>query len=101
MGVRQVNVKTASGTTTTNYPIAPPPGSPSSVLNPAVGSTISSGDQAGGDVSGRPLFPALFVTDITANPKASPATGSTAGWRSRPRLSSACGRAPSGRSTTR
>jgi hypothetical protein len=31
-----------------------------------VGSTIASGDQSGTDVSGRPLFPALFVTDVTA-----------------------------------
>ena len=33
-----------------------------------VGSTIASGDQAGTDVSGRPMFPAMFVTDVTANP---------------------------------
>jgi uncharacterized repeat protein (TIGR01451 family) len=68
LGVRQVVVKTASGTTTTNYPIAATPSSPSSVQSPAVGSTIGSGDQAGADVSGRPLFPALFITDTTANP---------------------------------
>ena len=29
---------------------------------------IGSGDQAGTDVSGRPLYPALFLTDLTANP---------------------------------
>jgi hypothetical protein len=68
LGVRQVNVKTSSGTTTTNYPIAPLTTNPGSVTNPAVGSTIASGDQAGVDVSGRPMFPALFITDLTLNP---------------------------------
>jgi len=68
LGVKQVVVKTSAGTTTTNYPISPLLAVPSSVTNPFVGSTIATGDQAGADVSGRPLFPALFLTDITANP---------------------------------
>ncbi len=33
-----------------------------------VGSTVATGDQAGVDVSGRPIYPALFITDITNNP---------------------------------
>jgi hypothetical protein len=39
-----------------------------SVTNPMVGSQIQDGDQAGTDTSGRPMFPALFVTDVTYNP---------------------------------
>jgi hypothetical protein len=68
LGVSQVNVKTSGGTTTTNYPVAPLTADPDSVLNPAVGTTATSGDQAGTDVSGRPMAPALYITDITNNP---------------------------------
>ncbi len=70
LGVRRVIVKSASGTTTTDYPITPTPSSPTCVSNPLVGSTVASGDQAPNDVAaggGRPLFPALFVTDLTVN----------------------------------
>jgi hypothetical protein len=68
LGVGQVNVKTAAGTTTTNYPIAPLTSNPGVALNPAVGTTATTGDQAGTDVSGRPMAPSLFITDITNNP---------------------------------
>jgi hypothetical protein len=68
LGVGQVNVKTASGTTTTNYPIAALTSNPGAALNPAVGSTATTGDQAGTDVSGRPMFPSLFISDTTTNP---------------------------------
>jgi hypothetical protein len=68
LGVRQVQVKTASGTTTTDYAVSPLTTNPGSAIPPLVGSTIPSGDQAGADVSGRPLYPALFITDLTANP---------------------------------
>jgi hypothetical protein len=68
LGVNQVIVKTAGGTTTTTYPVAALTSDPGSVLNPAVGSTATSGDQAGTDVSGRPMAPALYITDITNNP---------------------------------
>ncbi len=70
LGVRSVVVKTTSGTTTTNYPLTPTPSTPGCVINPLVGTTISSGDQSGNDVAdggGRPLMPALFITDLTAN----------------------------------
>jgi uncharacterized repeat protein (TIGR01451 family) len=43
-------------------------GNPGSALNPLVGSTVLTGDQAGTDVSDRPLYPALFITDITSDP---------------------------------
>ncbi|MGH2936337.1 MAG: pilus assembly protein TadG-related protein [Gaiellaceae bacterium] len=68
LGVRQVVVKTTTGTTTTNFPVAALPADPGSAANPAVGSTTQTGDLAGTDTTGRPMYPALFVTDITANP---------------------------------
>ncbi|MGH7973164.1 MAG: hypothetical protein ACREIC_30975, partial [Limisphaerales bacterium] len=68
LGIRQVIVKTKTGTTTNNYPIAPLLAIPSAVTNPAVGSLAVSGDQAGTDITNRPAFPCLFITDITANP---------------------------------
>jgi hypothetical protein len=68
LGVSQVDVITASGKTSTPYDIAPLTTNPGSASNPKVGSTASSGDQAGTDVSDRPMFPALFITDITGNP---------------------------------
>jgi hypothetical protein len=68
LGVRQISVKTATGTTTANYPMSPLPASPSAALSPLVGSTIASGDQAGTDPAGRPMYPALFITDITLDP---------------------------------
>jgi hypothetical protein len=69
LGVSQVNVTTSTGTTTTNYPVTPLTSDPGSALNAAVGSQITSGDQAGTDLSGRPMFPSLFITDTTTNPK--------------------------------
>jgi hypothetical protein len=75
LGIRQVQVKQSctGGTTaifTTDYPVSPmaPPGNPQSVNFPLVGSQIQDGDQAGTDTSGRPMFPALFITDVTYNP---------------------------------
>jgi hypothetical protein len=68
LGVGTVVVKTASGTTTTNYPIAPLTSNPGAAVNPAVGTTATSGDQAGTDVSGRPMAPSLFITDTTNDP---------------------------------
>ena len=77
LGVRRVIVKTAHGTTTTDYPVAALPQSPSAATHPAVGTTALDGDQAGTDTTtcagapdlcDRPMFPALFLTDITADP---------------------------------
>ena len=68
LGVRRVIVKTAGGNTTNDYPITALNSNPGSALNPLVGSTILTGDQAGTDVSDRPLYPALFITDITSDP---------------------------------
>jgi hypothetical protein len=68
LGVRQVNVTTATGTTTTNYPIATMAANPNGAVNPATGTTATTGDQAGIDPSGRPIAPSLYITDITSNP---------------------------------
>jgi hypothetical protein len=68
LGIRQIQVKTCLGTETTSYTISPmasPGPTAQSVINPQVGSTIQSGDQAGTDTSDRPMFPALFITDTT------------------------------------
>jgi hypothetical protein len=65
LGVRQIQTKTSGGTTTTNYPITPMTADPDSATNPLVGATEA---QGGVDTSGRPMFPALFITDITGDP---------------------------------
>ena len=77
LGVRRVLVKTSGGTTMTDYPLSPLTSSPDGVLDPQVGTMTLDGDQAGTDTSScagfpdlcdRPLFPALFITDITDDP---------------------------------
>src|SRR5262249_49162484 len=64
-------------TTTTDYAVAPLAQNPGAVSHPAVGTTALDGDQAGTDTAtcaghpdlcDRPMFPALFLTDITADP---------------------------------
>jgi SdrD B-like domain len=68
LGVRQVNVVTAGGTTTTNYPVTPLTSNPGTATNPLLGTTATTGDQAGTDLSGRPISPMLYITDTTNNP---------------------------------
>ena len=68
LGVRRVIVKTASGTTTNDYPLTPLTGVPGGATNPAVGTLALTGNQAGTDLANRPMFPALFITDITDDP---------------------------------
>src|SRR5438874_2722757 len=77
LGLRRVLVKTSGGTTMTDYPLSPLTSSPDGVLAPQVGTMALDGDQAGTDTSScagfpdlcdRPLFPALFITDITDDP---------------------------------
>jgi hypothetical protein len=69
LGVNQVTVIAANGTsTTTNYPVTALNGDPGAASNPAVGTTVATGDQAGTDPAGRPLAPSLYITDITNNP---------------------------------
>jgi Predicted solute binding protein len=65
LGVRQINVKTSSGTTTTNYPFSSMPSNPGNATNPNVGATEA---QGGTDASGRPMYPVLYVTDLSVPP---------------------------------
>jgi hypothetical protein len=68
LGVRQVVVKTSTGTTVTNYDIATMGSSnPSSAHNPATGATGLTGDQSGTDPYGWLLTPSLYITDNTTN----------------------------------
>lgn len=64
LGVRSVTVNGV----TTNYPVSPLTASPSSVLYPQTGATALTGDQAGIDGAGRPMWPVLYITDITDDP---------------------------------
>jgi hypothetical protein len=66
--VRQVVVKSASGTTYTDYPVSPLGAIPGSVFNPQTGSNELVGDNSGLDPSLRPLWPVLYVTDVTSKP---------------------------------
>jgi hypothetical protein len=68
LGVRSVVVKSASGTTTTDYPVSALAASPSTVTSPQTGTNLLTGDQSGLDASLRPMWPVLFITDITTNP---------------------------------
>jgi hypothetical protein len=68
MGVRQVVVKTAAGSTSTDYSVSPLTSNPGSVLNPLTGTNALVGDNSGLDPSLRPLWPVLYVTDVTKNP---------------------------------
>ena len=68
LGVRQVVVQTAAGTSSTDYPVSPLAASPSSVLNPQTGTNALLGDNSGLDPSLRPLWPVLYVTDVTKDP---------------------------------
>ncbi len=89
LGVRQVSVKTKTGTAVTDYPLAALCSTPTAgcgVTNPQVGTTALDGDQAGTDTStcagypdlcDRPMFPALFITDITTDP-----TSKAGDWQS-------------------
>jgi len=68
LGVRQITVKTSGGNTTTPYPVSPLLTDPGSATNPDVGATEA---QGGTDTSGRPMFPALFITDLSVPPGSS------------------------------
>jgi hypothetical protein len=68
LGVRQVVVKSSSGTTTTDYPVTPLTTDPGSSTSPQTGTNMLVGDQSGLDPSLRPMWPSLFITDISADP---------------------------------
>jgi hypothetical protein len=96
LGVRQVVTKGPAGMMTTDYPISPLASVPSSVMNPMTGTNELVGPQSGLDVSLRPMWPALFITDISADPNNRSATGRWAAGRTTRTPSTAPGRARSG-----
>jgi hypothetical protein len=68
LGVRQVVVKSSAGTTMMDYPVTPLAVDPSSAIDPQTGTNELAGDQSGLDASLRPMWPSLFVTDISVDP---------------------------------
>jgi hypothetical protein len=68
MGVRSVVVKSAAGTTMMDYAVSPLANNPDMVTDPKTGTNELIGDQSGLDQSLRPMWPVLYVTDITKNP---------------------------------
>ena len=68
LGVREVVVKNGAGSTTTDYAVSPLKASPDSIFNPLTGTNALLGDQSGLDPSLRPLWPVLYVTDVTNHP---------------------------------
>src|SRR5207237_3566727 len=67
LGVRRVIVITSKGSTTNDYPVTPMTNNPGAIIRPLVGTMALTGDQAGTDISDRPIFPSLFLTDITTD----------------------------------
>jgi hypothetical protein len=69
LGIRRVVVYNSPiDSTVTDYPVTPSPASPACVQNPQFGATNQTGLQTGNDVAvdgGRPIWPVLYVTDIT------------------------------------
>jgi hypothetical protein len=55
---------------TTSFPVSPLTKSPDNVNAPETGTNLITGQLAGVDPVGRPMWPALFVTDITTDQKA-------------------------------
>ena len=68
LGVRSVVVKATSGSTTTDYTVSPLPADPGSVTSPQTGTNVLAGAQNGLDPSLRPMWPSLFITDVSAAP---------------------------------
>jgi len=68
LGVHQVVVKSSSGTTMTDYPVTPLTMNPDSSTNAQTGTNMLVGDQSGLDASLRPMWPVLYITDITTDP---------------------------------
>jgi hypothetical protein len=67
LGVRSVAVKTAAGTTMTDFPVTALATDPGSAIDPKTGTNDLIGDNCGLDQSLRPMWPVLFITDLTAN----------------------------------
>ena len=67
LGVRSVSVQSASGTATHDFPVSELSASPSALRSPVTGTNDLTGEDAGVDPEGRPMWPALFVTDTTVD----------------------------------
>jgi hypothetical protein len=67
LGVRQVVVTSASGTTMTDYPVSPLTVNPGSVTDAKTGTNELAGQQSGLDQSLRPMWPVMYITDITSD----------------------------------
>jgi hypothetical protein len=63
LGIRQIIVNGV----VKNYDVTPLTANPSSATHVQVGATAMTGLWAGTDPAGRPIWPAMFVTDITRN----------------------------------
>jgi hypothetical protein len=68
LGVRNVVVKSSSGSTSTDYTVTGLSSDPGSATSPKTGTNLLSGDQSGLDQSLRPMWPVLFITDVTTKP---------------------------------
>ena len=68
LGVRQVVIADTNGMTSMDFAVSSLPSDPGTVTNPMLGTTTITGDYSGLDVSLRPMWPALFITDTTSNP---------------------------------
>jgi len=68
LGVHQVIVKSSSGMTMTDYPVTPLTMNPDSTTNAETGTNMLIGDQSGLDGFLRPMWPVLYITDITNDP---------------------------------
>ena len=64
LGIRQI---TNVNGVVRNYNVSPLTSNPGSAAEVQVGATDMTGDQAGTDPVGRPMWPAMFVTDVTTN----------------------------------
>jgi hypothetical protein len=69
LGVRSVVVLTPAGAATTDYPVSPLSANPGSADYPTTGTSELDGEQSGLDPMLRPMWPALFITDITGDPE--------------------------------
>jgi hypothetical protein len=80
LGVRRVVVTGAAGSTTTDYPVSPLAASPDHIIDPQTGASALLGDQSGLDPSLRPLWPVLYVTDVTKDPASRAGDWQMGGW---------------------
>jgi hypothetical protein len=67
LGVHQVVATAAGGPTMTDYPVSPLTTDPGTIMNAQTGTNMLSGPQSGLDQSLRPMWPVLFITDITSD----------------------------------